>query len=194
MTLLASFLSSLGRNGLIDFLADNFSADAYARSRGLQTRPEYARGEFIGPTSASPDLVRTTEDAFVMAINLRLSFGQTKEEIEAVFQAGRDRYGYSFALSQYMPALFIPKDRPFMKALLFAYEERTGMPGDFILAPGTSYAKAMPNVAAFGPILPGHHDLCHEVDERILEGEIRTCALVYADAIAAIVTSPAPMA
>jgi len=162
LTLLASFLSRLGRNGLVDFLADTFSNDAYARSLGLQTRPEYAQEEYIGPTSASPDLARTMDAAFQVALNLRLSFGQTEKELETVFQSGRERYGYSFTLTQYMPALFIPKDRPFMKALMSAYEGRTGLPGEFVLAPGTSYAKAMPNVAAFGPILLGHPDLCHD--------------------------------
>ena len=191
---LCLFLARLGRNGLIDFLADNFAGDPYARGLALQTRPEWIQGEFVGPTTASPDLLRSTSEAFAVSINLRLAFGQTREELAAVFDAGRARYGYSFSLEQYMPALFISKDRPFMKALLSAYEGATGAKGEFVLAPGTSYAKAMPRVAAFGPVLPGHPDLCHMADERMSFNEVRACARIYADAVAAIVSSPYPMA
>ena len=191
---LCAFLARLGRNGLVDFLSTFFADGPYPQALGLQTRSEYARGEYIGLTSASPDLVKTAGGAFVLTVNLRMSYGQTEQELCAAFEEHQGRFGYSFHLEQFLPALFIPKDRPFMRALMNAYEGRTGRPGEFILAPGTSYAKAMPGIAAFGPVLPGHEDLCHVADERMSFEEIRTCAMIYADAIAALVSSPESMA
>ncbi|HOX32315.1 MAG TPA: Sapep family Mn(2+)-dependent dipeptidase [Spirochaetales bacterium] len=191
---LASFLAALGPNPLASFLAEGFSGGPRADSLGLQTRPEYALGEYIGPTTASPDLLRSAEAGFELEINLRPGYGQTAGEIEAAFGAAAARYGFAYRVGPLQPALFIPKDRPFMAALMAAYEARSGRKGEFVLAPGTSYAKAMPKVAAFGPILPGSPDLCHEADERLGVADALLCAAIYADAIGAIAGSAESMA
>lgn len=191
---LCVFLAGLGRNGLVDFTADCFADGPVVHVLPLQTREEYARGEYIGPTTASPDLVETVDGEFKMTVNLRMSFNQTEEELRSAFEAIQDRYGYAFRFQQYLPALFISKERPFMQAFMKAYEGRMGEPSEFILAPGTSYAKAMPKVAAFGPVFPGQVDLCHMVDERMSFEDVLRCALIYTDSIYAIVSSAEPMA
>ena len=190
---LCVFLAGLGRNGFVDFTADCFADGPVTHELALQTRDEYARGEFVGPTTASPDLVETTAGEFILTVNLRMSFDQTEEELRSAFEAIRDRYGYSFRLHQFLPALFISKERPFMRAFLAAYEAVTGRQSDFILAPGTSYAKAMPKVAAFGPVFPGQIDLCHMVDEKMSFEDVLACARIYAGAVYAVVSSPDSM-
>jgi len=188
---LCAVLSGLGGNGFIDFVSDIFAGIArtgahLAHGLGLQTRPEYALGEYVGPASASPDLARSSEAELTLVVNVRSSYGQTEDELRAVFEASSERYGYTVSTEGFLPALCIARDEPFMRALLEAYEEGSGLPGEFILAPGTSYAKAMPHVAAFGPILPGSPDLCHERDERLALGDLDSCLSIYASAIAKI--------
>lgn len=191
---LCVFLARLGRNGLVDFTADCFADGPVVHVLPLQTREEYARGEYIGPTTASPDLVQTASAEFMMTVNLRMSFDQTEAELRSAFESIQGRYGYSFRFQQFLPALFIAKDRPFMKAFMAAYEGVMGMESEFILAPGTSYAKAMPMIAAFGPVFPGQIDLCHMVDERMSFEDVLACALIYTNSIYAIVASAEPMA
>lgn len=191
---LCDFLSGLGSNGFIDFVRDVFfpcqrgerRPDYLATGLGLQTRPETALGEYVGPTSASPDVARSDEGGLSLTVNLRCAFGQTEEEIRAAFEGASERYGYSASTEGFLPALCISRDEPFMRALYEAYEEGSARPGEYILAPGTSYAKAMPRVAAFGPIFPGSPDLCHEVDERMTLEDMDACVSVYARAIAKI--------
>ena len=190
---LSRALCAIGDNAPAQFLSRNFSGDIYARSLGLQTRPEVAEGEFIGGTTASPDLARTEERSFSLVINLRLAYGQTEKELDDIFRAAAARYGFGYGFRIFMPALFIPKDRPFMGRLLEAYEATTGRKGEFVLAPGTSYAKAMPGIAAYGPIFPGGLDLCHEADERMTVGDLFLAGAIYARAMASILTSDEPL-
>lgn len=189
---LCTFLRQLGRNSLVDMVAGHFGGDHRAASLGLQTRPERAFGEYIGPTTASADIALTKADSFTVGVNLRTAYGQTEGEIVEAFAAAAPLHGFAHRFESFMPAILVPRDRPFMRAMAAAYERRTGLPGGFVQGPGTSYAKALPGIASFGPILPGMPDLCHRADERMTFEEIARCAEIYADAIRAIVASPEP--
>lgn len=184
---LAPLNAGSGRPGLVDFIAEHFGSGHQAESLGLQTRDEAAEGESMGPTIVSPDIARTQDQGFSIGINMRTAWGQTRDEIFKVYHDASRKYGYSFSLDQFMPAILVPRDRPFMQALMRAYELNTGLAGEFILAPGSSYAKAMPNHVSFGPILPGMADLCHQADEHLKFEDIQTCTAIWATAIAEIV-------
>ncbi|MEI6876873.1 MAG: Sapep family Mn(2+)-dependent dipeptidase [Spirochaetota bacterium] len=186
---LCTLLSRLGDNKLVSFVIEGFAGSHLGLGIGLQTRPEESGGEHIGPTLASVDLLSSDAGAFTLTVNTRTAYAQTEEEIGAAFRALETRFGYRTALAGFMPALLIPKDSPFMRSLMRAYVARTGRQGDFLLAPGTSYAKALPGIACFGPVLPGHRDLCHEPDERMTFDEMVKAGCVYADAISAIVSN-----
>lgn len=66
------------------------------------------------------------------------------------------------------PCLYFPKDHPFVQTLLASYIEVTG---DVNAQPqtigGATYARAIPNTLAFGPVFPDRENLCHQVNERV---------------------------
>jgi succinyl-diaminopimelate desuccinylase len=64
-----------------------------------------------------------------------------------------------------------------------AYERISGMKNEFILAHGTSYAKAMKNFVAWGPYFPGEEDSCHEVNEHIAFDTLICAAKIYKEAL-----------
>ena len=47
------------------------------------------------------------------------------------------------------------KKTPYVQTLLDVYHEMTGLTGGAMSIGGGTYAKAIPNIVAFGPIFPG---------------------------------------
>lgn len=76
-----------------------------------------------------------------------------------------------------------------MKVFARAYEEISGLPNEFTLAYGGSYAKAMENIVSWGPIFPGEEDTCHEENEYINIESLMLNAKIFAVAIGDIVLS-----
>ncbi len=97
-----------------------------------------------------------------------------------VFNRLCQEYGGEVAGITSLPAVFVSRNTPFLEVLSATYEESTGFPPDFVLGYGGSYAKAMPGIVSFGPILPGMKDCCHEENEYIpLKALEKNCEIYY---------------
>ncbi|ATW26558.1 Sapep family Mn(2+)-dependent dipeptidase [Candidatus Formimonas warabiya] len=195
ITLLCHFLNGLpgkkdGSSRLIAFIDRFFHGDIYGKAIGLYSQSEYLNGEYIHRNVISPTLLETKEGSFHVTFNLRTSFGTTREDIEKAFAAFAQQYHYTWTHLSYYEPIYVSKDMPFLKVLGEAYEEITGLCSEPALAHGTSYAKAMPNTVAWGPVFPGQEDFCHGADERISLASLVTAAKIYARALADLVFSP----
>ncbi|MBN2874644.1 MAG: Sapep family Mn(2+)-dependent dipeptidase [Spirochaetales bacterium] len=184
---LCAVLADIGANGLAEFVVKALGSDHRGTALGLQEGAPDPDGELPGPTVVSPDIAIYNADGITLGVNIRTAWGQSLADVEKAFGSVSTRYGYTFRLESFMPAVYVPKDKPFVQALMRAYASVTGKPGQCIRAPGSSYAKALPNHVAFGPIAPDMLDLCHQADERLSFDEIRVCTEIYAEAIASIV-------
>lgn len=89
----------------------------------------------------------------------------------------------------YMPAVYVRKDRPFLKAFDEAYKRVMGESGGYNLEYGGTYAKAIPDVVSWGPIFPGEEDTCHEENEYIGVDSLVKNAKIFALAMANIAFS-----
>ena len=74
-----------------------------------------------------------------------------------------------------------------MQTLLKAYESKTGDTSEPLVIGGGTYARAMPNIIAFGPLLPGRSATEHQKDECMLQSDLELCREIYASAIAQLV-------
>lgn len=81
------------------------------------------------------------------------------------------------------PPIYIPKNSYLVKTLTDVFNEKTGLNTEPIAIGGGTYARAFPNVVAFGANMPGHIDLCHQVDEYIDIDTLIDSAKIYAEAI-----------
>ena len=82
-----------------------------------------------------------------------------------------------------------PSDSPVLGALLSAYREVTGDDSRPISIGGGTYAKAMPNMVAFGPNFPGHENREHMEDEYILVEDFLKLEEIYERALAYLLDS-----
>lgn len=80
--------------------------------------------------------------------------------------------------------LYVPKDSQLVKTLLAAYQKITG---DLTSAPlaigGGTYARALKNAVAFGPVFPGEVESAHQKDEFILVESFKKMMIIYAEAL-----------
>lgn len=79
--------------------------------------------------------------------------------------------------------LYIAPDSDLVATLLNAYTEVTGETVNPISIGGATYARAMPNTVAFGPIFPGEESTIHQRNERESIDNLRKMYNIYKAAI-----------
>jgi succinyl-diaminopimelate desuccinylase len=168
---------------LVIFVERELKDDLFGTSLGLNRGRQIYEGQDAHVTMISPTMLRTTEDSFILNINMRQTIGLTQSQITAAFDQKAACYGFTFEIVDYKPFLYVSPKRPFLQCMAEAYEKETGRENAFVLAHGTSYAKAMPNFVAWGPYFPEDEDTCHENDESIRIETLHAAYRVYAEAL-----------
>ena len=89
-------------------------------------------------------------------------------------------YGAKATLQFEKPPVCLKKDSPVLRQLLSAYQSVTG---DYSSKPiamgGGTYARAMENIAAFGPLLPGRPITEHSCCEYIVLEDLTVMRRIY---------------
>lgn len=153
---------------------------------GLYSETEYYQGEFVHRNVFSPTLAYTSGQEIHVNINVRFPYGSDEEKIRETFRNLAEEFGGLIEEKGYMPAVYVRKDRPFLKAFDQAYDRVMGESGGYNLEYGGTYAKAIPDVVSWGPIFPGEEDTCHEENEYIRVDSLVKNAKIFALAMANI--------
>lgn len=164
-------------------------ADPDCGGINLRSTTDTYNGEYIHHNVVSPTKISCRDGKLMVWFNMRFTWGEREARIQEVFEVLANRYGGALARSAFLPAVYVPRDRPFINAMQTAYQNVTGLPGGFVLEYGGTYAKAMPNVVAWGPVFPGGADTTHSENEYLTEQELLKCAKMFGEAIFAIATS-----
>lgn len=153
---------------VVEFIMAESYEDFYGEHLGFESGQQYVHGQFADRTVVTPTLMCMTDDFRVrINFNIRQTVGVVKDKIEAIFRKKAAQYGFEYEILEYMDFLYVDQNMPFLGEMAKAYEAVTGEPNTFILAHGSSYAKAMPNFVAWGPYFPGEEDSCHEANEHM---------------------------
>ncbi len=79
--------------------------------------------------------------------------------------------------------LYVPEDNFMIQKLKEVYREVTGENPELISIGGGTYARAIDNAVAFGPLFPGQPELAHEKDEFIGVSDLIKITEIYARAM-----------
>lgn len=173
---------------VVKMIVEKFS-DPEGSAIGLRNDSEYYNGEFVHRNIFTPTMVYEKEDKLFVNVNMRTVFGTTKEMISEIFTKIAEELDGEIAEMSFMPAVYVSKEKPFIKEFAKAYNEVSGRKNEFELAYGGSYAKAMPNIVSWGPIFPGEEDTCHEENEFIYLESFKDNAKIFASAVAKVALS-----
>lgn len=133
-----------------------------------------------GPLTLNVGMARTTAEAVTLSIDIRYPVTKTLEEVRRGLAAALAPYGVALETDSSMKPVYMDKNGPVLQKLLAAYRAVTG---DETSQPevigGGTYARAMDNIVAFGPMLPGREGTEHQKNEYILEEDFVLLEKIY---------------
>ena len=147
----------------------------------------YLTDEASGEITINVGKINVIEDKIQMALDVRYPISFTAEDVVAAFTKGVQPYDVEVVAKGDVKPVYMDKNGWVMQTLLKAYESKTGDTSEPLVIGGGTYARAMPNIIAFGPLLPGRPATEHQKDECMLQSDLELCREIYASAIAQLV-------
>lgn len=127
--------------------------------------------------------VQFTEDEQKVGIDMRFPVTASKEYIDEGLKKVGEEHNIRVEDYDYLPSVYIERDSDLVKGLMEAYQNITGdMKSQPKVSGGATYARAMDNVVAFGPLLPGKEETEHQPNENIVIEDMKIAIEVYIEA------------
>lgn len=152
--------------------------------------------DFVGKTTSTVTMIEITPTGGMFSMNTRPTMGMDTVEVlkkaQQAAQVFKEATGFEITVEidgKHLNASYLDPNKPgvgeFISGLCQAFELVTGQAGVPMSIGGTTYAKALPNCCAFGPVLIGvDKELAHQADEHLAVDSIRRNALIYGMSIA----------
>ncbi|WP_108651669.1 Sapep family Mn(2+)-dependent dipeptidase [Dongshaea marina] len=119
----------------------------------------------------------------VLGIDARMPVTVKKSLFDEVMVAAARDYGLEYHERHCLNALYVSEDSTLVETLRSSFEDVTGLNGEPRSSGGATYARAIPNCVAFGPVLPGRDKVEHMPDEHIIIEDMLQTMTIYALAI-----------
>ena len=111
--------------------------------------------------------MRADVDQISAQIDIRYPITKRAQDIWQAVAETAVRAGAEASVVRYKEPLYVPEDSELIQKLQAVYHNRTGQKSSPLAIGGGTYAKAMPNTVAFGPLFSGQEDVMHQPDESI---------------------------
>lgn len=170
-------------NRFLRMYADLIGKTIYGEKLGIAAEDE------SGKLTLNVGLFEVRDETATLMVDIRYPAKKNPDEISESLVRQFSSYGASCECVYHVRPLYTPSDSPVLGALLSAYREVTGDDSRPISIGGGTYAKAMPNMVAFGPNFPGHENREHMEDEYILVEDFLKLEEIYERALAYLLDS-----
>lgn len=170
-------------NRFLRMYADLIGKTIYGEKLGIAAEDE------SGKLTLNAGLFEVRDETATLMVDIRYPAKKNPDEISGSLVRQFSSYGASCECVYHVRPLYTPSDSPVLGALLSAYREVTGDDSRPISIGGGTYAKAMPNMVAFGPNFPGHENREHMADEYILVEDFLKLEEIYERALAYLLDS-----
>lgn len=165
------------RNRMIDFIVDVLGNP---NGEGIYGKVE---DEVSGKLMLTIGDVQFTKDEQKVGIDMRFPVTTSKDFIdEGLKRVGKEN-NIRVEDYDYLPSVYIERDSDLVRGLMKAYQDITGdMESEPRVSGGATYARAMENVVAFGPLLPGKEETEHQPNENLVIEDMKIAIEVYMEA------------
>ena len=146
----------------------------------------YAADKESGEITYNFGMIRTDGDTISLTADIRYPVTFRIEDILEQIRKHMTSSGYGDVKMELLynePYVFLEEDGPVITKLLEAYREHTGDMGRATVIGGGTYARAMENIVAFGPMLPGRELTEHQANEYMFIEDLRLAKDIYKSAI-----------
>lgn len=162
----------------INFLNEHIGMEVDGASFGVAMSDEVS-----GKLVFNLGTIDVTEEQGSIAINIRYPVTKTRNDVYDIIKGKITSAGITLIEGSEKDPLYVPADNFMIKALQKVYEDVTGQKAELISIGGGTYARAIKNAVAFGPLFPGREELAHQKDECIEIDDLIKSTIIYAEAI-----------
>lgn len=157
--------------------------------------PDYHGGRFgcqfedelSGKTTFNIGTLRCQDGEIVLEANLRYPASMEKETVINAIDRTCRQSGFIFEQKDYLPPVYTRPDSDFVQKLMEVYQRVTGdTEHDAFAIGGATYARAIPNAVAFGPLFPYEEELAHEANEFLSIDSLDKMTEIFAEGLAAL--------
>lgn len=141
--------------------------------------------ELSGKLDFNPGLINYDGTHIILSVNVRYPINSSAEEVFAgIRDVIKDTPIELNEGAMDSRPLYVPKDNELVETLMRVYREQTGdMDSEPLTIGGGTYARAMDNAVAFGPVFPGQEELAHQKDEYITIENVIKLTGIYSHAL-----------
>ncbi len=141
------------------------------------------RDEVSGPITVNPGVIRVEDGNIRLYVDIRYPVTFTSSEVMDRIEKAVLPWNVEAKLVYDERPMFVEKESALCRTLLSAYREVTGDMTEPQAMGGGTYAKAMENILAFGPVFPGRECREHQNNEYILIEDLYRARQIYALAL-----------
>lgn len=146
----------------VDFYNKHIAYETDGASLGLACYTEK-----FGDTTVNAGLLEGGGEHIRVTLDCRYPAGEDFEAKAAALCEKAAECGIEAGLKSNVQPLYIPEDSRLVQTLQEVYREQTGQICEPVVIGGGTYAKAVKNIVAFGPVFPGQENVIHQKDEYI---------------------------
>jgi succinyl-diaminopimelate desuccinylase len=183
LTHLIVLLSSLdlapgAASDFIRFFAENVGYDYHGSLMGVGLEDEVS-----GKLTLNLGVMELDEKGARAKIDIRYPVTCKFESVRGPIAEKTAAAGISIDLAEDKEPLYVPKDHELIQKLSKVYQTETGLKPEVLSIGGGTYARAIPNAVAFGPVFPGQVESAHQRDEHLTVEDLMLLTRIYAHAM-----------
>lgn len=166
---------------VIQFLHEKFKMETDGTSLGIAMSDEES-----GPLTMNLGMINGDDACIEIGLNYRYPVTASFEACEPILRRQFEDAGFVLTVQEHDQCLYMPTDSELVKRLMRVYKEATGREDKPKCIGGATYAKALPNVLAFGPLFPEDENREHKPDEYVEIDWLMKNAVIIAEAMYAL--------
>ena len=143
-------------------LARSFEDDTKGRKLGIEMKDEPS-----GSLTCNLGQCACDGQAFSIVLDIRYPVSFTEHTVLDPLLSFAERSNLEVSVLRRKAPLWVPEDSMLVRTLQRVYREKTGEEPRLLSMGGGTYAKALPNIVAFGPKFPRSPEVAHKADEYI---------------------------
>jgi succinyl-diaminopimelate desuccinylase len=142
-----------------------------------------ASDEPSGDLSVNLGLLEGNEGYIKGGLDIRYPVTISRDWLLSTLEGAFAKGGFSIDAISHKAPLYVPKDDTLVKILMNVFQEKTGRRDEPVSTGGGTYARAIPNILAFGPLFPDDEYPFHKPDEYIDIDRLVLLSKIYAQAV-----------
>lgn len=162
----------------IDFYNDKIGSTIHGEKIGCGFEDEET-----GKLTFNAGLINVKDGRLILTVDMRTPVTIGKDMIVEQLKKAAAEYGIKIENIDFMNPVFSPLDSHLANTLMDVYRQETGDDSKPLTMGGGTYARAMENIVAFGPLFPGREATEHMKNESILIEDLFKIKEIYKKAI-----------